>query len=155
MTTVVEPASTGVTQQDLTLALVVVRLFDRVKHTIREVGDELGLSMAQLDVLRRLQAQGPTRMSRLAEMLNCEASNLTGLVDKLENRGMVERRVDPEDRRIRVLAVTPEGERVGHQAWFELTQRCPFMNISEEKRAELYDLLTEALDVGDRSAGVG
>jgi DNA-binding MarR family transcriptional regulator len=139
----------------LTLALVVVRLFDRVKHTIREVGDELGVSMAQLDVLRRLQAQGPTRMSRLAEMLNCEASNLTGLVDKLESRGMVERRSDPEDRRIRVLAVTPEGERVGHEAWLALTQRCPFMNISDEKRAALYDLLTEALDVGEDSARVG
>jgi DNA-binding MarR family transcriptional regulator len=155
MSTVAEAAPTGVTQQDLTLALVVVRLFDRVKHTIREVGDELGLSMAQLDVLRRLQALGPTRMSRLAEMLNCEASNLTGLVDKLEKRGMVERRADPEDRRIRVLAVTPAGEKLGHEAWFALTQRCPFMSISEDKRAALYDLLTEALDLGDPSAGVG
>jgi len=138
------PAS--ITAEDLDLALVLVRLFDRVKHSIREVGDELGLSMAQLDVLRRLQALGPTSMRRLAEMLNCEASNLTGLVDKLESRGLVERRADPEDRRIRVLAVTPQGERVGHEAWFALTQRCPFMNVPREKRAALYDLLTEALD---------
>jgi DNA-binding MarR family transcriptional regulator len=146
MTVVAQAAPTGVTQEDLTLALVVVRLFDRVKQTIREVGEELGLSMPQLDVLRRLQAHGPTRMSRLAEMCHCEASNLTGLVDKLESRGMVERRVDPEDRRIRVLAVTPAGQRVAHEAWFALTQRCPFMNFSPEKRAEIYDLLTEALD---------
>jgi DNA-binding MarR family transcriptional regulator len=59
---------------------------------------------------------------------------------------MVERRVDPEDRRIRVLAVTPEGQRVAHEAWFALTERCPFMSFSPEKRAEIYDLLTEALD---------
>ena len=70
---------------DLDLAVLAVRLMDRTKQDIREVADEEGLSIAQLDVLRRLRHHGPTPMRRLAEQMNCEASNLTGLVDRLES----------------------------------------------------------------------
>jgi DNA-binding MarR family transcriptional regulator len=68
---------------------------DRTKQDVRDVADEVGLSVAQLDVLRRLRHHGPTPMRRLAEQMNCEASNLTGLVDRLEIRDLVERR--PEE----------------------------------------------------------
>jgi DNA-binding MarR family transcriptional regulator len=129
----------------LHLPLLVVRLFDRVKQSIREVGDELGLSPAQLDVLRQLDDRGPTPMSRLADLLNCEASNLTGLVDKLEARGLVVRQLDPEDRRVRVVALTDEGTRTSHEAWFALRRRCPFADLSPERQAVLQELFSEAL----------
>ena len=58
---------------------VAIWLMDRTKQDVREVAEEQGLSIAQLDVLRRL-AKGPSPMRRLAEQMNCEASNLTGLV---------------------------------------------------------------------------
>ena len=94
---------------DLDLALLAVRIMDTTKQDVREVADEEGLSIAQLDVLRRLRHHGPTPMRRLAEQMKCEASNLTGLVDRLESRGLVERRPDPGDRRVRLLALTDEG----------------------------------------------
>ncbi len=41
--------------------------------------------------------------------MRCDASNVTGIVDRLEKRGLVERRVDPYDRRVKLLVVTPAG----------------------------------------------
>jgi len=50
-------------------------------------------------------------MGRLAETLGCDASNVTGLVDRLESRGLVRRRPSERDRRIKVLQLTPAGLR--------------------------------------------
>jgi DNA-binding MarR family transcriptional regulator len=130
---------------DLDLTSLAVRLVDRTKHNIREVADEQGLSIAQLDVLRRLHHHGPSPMRRLAEQMDCEASNLTGLVDRLEARGLVERRPDPADRRVRLLALTSEGEAVSHWTWVAVARRCPLTALPPERRALLYELLREAL----------
>src|SRR6516165_10881028 len=110
---------------DLDLASLAVRLVDRTKHHVREVADEQGLSVAQLDVLRRLRHHGPSPMRRLAEQMNCEASNLTGLVDRLEVRGLVERQPEKGDRRVRLLALTTKGEALSQQTRVAVAQRNP------------------------------
>jgi choline kinase len=51
-------------------------------------------------------------MGRLAEALACDASNVTGLVDRLESRGLIQRRPSAEDRRVKVLSLTPAGARL-------------------------------------------
>jgi DNA-binding MarR family transcriptional regulator len=91
-------------------------------------------------------------MRRLAEQMNCEASNLTGLVDRLEIRGLVERRPDPADRRVRLLALTHEGEAVSRQTWVAVTQRCPLMKLPPERRLLLNELLREALGTSPAGA---
>jgi DNA-binding MarR family transcriptional regulator len=138
---------------DLDLASLAVRLVDRTKHNVREVADEQGLSIAQLDVLRRLHHHGPSPMRRLAEQMNCEASNLTGLVDRLEMRGLVERRPDRADRRVRLLALTEEGEAVSRQTWAAVARRCPLNTLPPERRALLDELLREALGTPPEAAG--
>jgi MarR family transcriptional regulator, organic hydroperoxide resistance regulator len=70
---------------------------------------ELELTPVQGIVLRHLDPDRPTPMYELAEALACDASNVTGLVDRLEARGFVERRTAPGDRRVRTLVLTPEG----------------------------------------------
>ena len=49
-------------------------------------------------------------MSGLAELLFCDASNVTGIADRLEARGLIERRSAGGDRRVKVLALTSAGE---------------------------------------------
>lgn len=71
-----------------------------------------GLSMAQLHILYTLQRHGEMPMSRLAEVLNVSLSNATGLIDRIEERGFVERSRVPEDRRIVLIRVTAAGERM-------------------------------------------
>ncbi|MGK8522697.1 MarR family winged helix-turn-helix transcriptional regulator [Nocardia asteroides] len=61
-----------------------------------------------LTVLRR----GPVAMRALAETLACDASNVTGIINRLEKRGLVRREVNESDRRVTNLVITPEGERV-------------------------------------------
>ena len=70
---------------------------------------ELGLGFAQAHALRMLDPDEPIAMSALAERLFCDASNVTGLVDRLEARGLVERRSAEKDRRVKALTLTPAG----------------------------------------------
>lgn len=72
----------------------------------------LGISVAQLNILFTLQREGEMPMSRLAEVLNVSLSNATGLIDRIEERGYVERTRVPEDRRIVLIRLTAEGQRL-------------------------------------------
>jgi DNA-binding MarR family transcriptional regulator len=71
------------------------------------VCEELDLTPSQGMALRSLDR--PLPMSTLAEALACDASNVTGIVDKLESRGLIDRRADDHDRRIKMLFVTDRG----------------------------------------------
>ena len=73
---------------------------------------EFNLSPAQCHVLHLIEPGRPIPMRQLAETLACDASNVTGLVDRLESRGLVHRRPSAEDRRVKVLGLTPTGSRL-------------------------------------------
>jgi DNA-binding MarR family transcriptional regulator len=70
------------------------------------------LTFPQAHALRLLDPDRPLPMSHLAENLFCDASNVTGLADRLEARGLIERRSADDDRRVRVLALTPAGAKL-------------------------------------------
>ncbi|HYM84570.1 MAG TPA: MarR family transcriptional regulator [Candidatus Dormibacteraeota bacterium] len=72
----------------------------------------LGISMTQLNILYTLQRTGVMTMSHLAEGLGVSLSNLTGLVDRIEERGLIERTRVPEDRRVVLVRVTDAGTRL-------------------------------------------
>jgi len=74
------------------------------------IASGLGLSEAQCLLLQRLDPRAPLAMCRVAEALDCDPSNVTGMVDRLESRGLVERRADPRDRRVKQLVLTDKGE---------------------------------------------
>ncbi len=71
-----------------------------------------GLSMTHFHVLAVLEADGPTPMSRLADQLGVAFSNLTGIVSRMEERGIVERVHDAEDRRVVLAQLTPHGREI-------------------------------------------
>jgi DNA-binding MarR family transcriptional regulator len=70
---------------------------------------ELGLTFSQAHALRLLDPERPLPMSSLAERLFCDASNVTGIADRLEARGLVERRSAEGDRRVKALTLTEGG----------------------------------------------
>ena len=72
----------------------------------------LGISMAQLNILYTLHRSGEMSMSRLADVLNVSLSNASGLVDRMEERGFIERTRVPEDRRVVLVRIAEAGERV-------------------------------------------
>lgn len=68
------------------------------------------VSLAHLNVLILLEANGPMPMGHLADALDISVASATGVVDRMETRGLVERRRDTEDRRV-VLVVPAKGAR--------------------------------------------
>lgn len=79
---------------------------------IPQIAAEFRLSPPQVHALRVLSPEEPLPMGRLACALGCDASNVTGIVDRLEKRGLIERRASERDRRVKVLVVTAEGAQV-------------------------------------------
>src|SRR5678815_2387034 len=76
------------------------------------VCDGLDLTPTQGLALRTLDPASPVAMNVLAEGLVCDASNVTGVVDKLEARGLIARQASEHDRRVKVLVVTEKGREV-------------------------------------------
>lgn len=74
-----------------------------------------GISMAQLHVLNLVESHGEMPMSRLADMLGVSLSNATGLIDRVEERGFVERTRVPTDRRMVLVRLTPAGRETVEQ----------------------------------------
>lgn len=71
-----------------------------------------GISMTHLHVLWVIEHHGELPMSRLAELLDVSLSNATGLVDRMEERGLVERIRVPDDRRVVIVRASAEGARM-------------------------------------------
>ena len=71
-----------------------------------------GISMTHLHILWVLEHHGDLTMSRLAELLDVSVSNATGLIDRMEERGLVERIRVPDDRRVVIVRASDEGARI-------------------------------------------
>jgi DNA-binding MarR family transcriptional regulator len=70
---------------------------------------EFGINPGSLKLLLSLDPEQPAPMSGLAEQMRCDASMVTWLVDRLEERGLVERKLSAADRRIKTVVLTREG----------------------------------------------
>jgi DNA-binding MarR family transcriptional regulator len=91
---------------------LLLKFFFSQRADLPAVAGEFDLSAAQCHVLRLIVPGEPVSMGRLAETLACHASNVTGLVDRLESRGLVRRQPSATDRRLKELALTPSGIRL-------------------------------------------
>src|SRR6266704_3655840 len=91
---------------------LLMKFFFTQRADLPTLASEFELSPAQCHVLHLIEPEGPIPMGRLAEALACDASNVTGLIDRLESRGLVRRKASAEDRRIKVLELTPAGSRL-------------------------------------------
>jgi DNA-binding MarR family transcriptional regulator len=103
------------------------------------------LSLVHLNVLTALEVEGPLSMKRLAELMDVSDASATGIVDRMEKRGLVERRHDTVDRRVVLVHATEAGAKV-------------FSDLANHRRevlsrvfAELTDEEMAALLVGMRA----
>ncbi|MDQ1038876.1 DNA-binding MarR family transcriptional regulator [Streptomyces sp. V3I8] len=118
----------------------------RYHEEYEDAAAEHALTGAQARLLSLLSLE-PLPMRRLAQRLKCEPSNVTGIVDRLEARGLAERRPDPSDRRVKLAAVTEEGRRVARSLRLSLRfAREPLAGLSREEQMSLRALLLRMLD---------
>ncbi|HXI45305.1 MAG TPA: MarR family transcriptional regulator [Candidatus Acidoferrales bacterium] len=71
-----------------------------------------GISMTHLHILWVLEHHGELPMSRLADLLDVSLSDATGLIDRMEERGLVERLRVPDDRRVVIVRASEQGVRI-------------------------------------------
>lgn len=102
--------------------LGLLSIADRLRQNWGAHAAAVGLSPAQVTALLTLVPGEAVPMRSLAAGLDYDASNLSVLIDRLERHGAVERRPDPDDRRVKALVLTPEGERLRAAFWRDLTE---------------------------------
>jgi DNA-binding MarR family transcriptional regulator len=108
---------------------------------------ELELSPAQCHLLNLIEPGRPVPMGQLAGALSCDASNVTGLVDRLESRGLIERRPSEADRRVKVLSLTPLGVRLRAAMLERMTAPPPNLaRLSAEEQRALVRLLRRLIE---------
>ncbi|MGW5559863.1 MarR family winged helix-turn-helix transcriptional regulator [Micromonospora sp. NPDC003944] len=121
---------------------------DALRHRQGAAFAELGLTPATARALHELDPDRPLPARDLAGQLGCDRSNVTVLVDKLEQTGLVERRTDPGDRRQKTLVVTEKGRVVRAGVIEVMSDSRLLSGLSDEELSTLRDLLWNVSDGG-------
>lgn len=111
---------------------------EQARMGCERAAEENDMTGAQVRALLSLDDLSP--MSSLAGHMGCDASNVTGIADRLEARGLI-RRETGADRRIKLLALTPEGKKVRDQVRNRLSETSPAGSLSDAERRTLKELL--------------
>jgi MarR family transcriptional regulator, organic hydroperoxide resistance regulator len=126
---------------------LLVQLFFAQRANLPPLAAELQLSPAQCHLLHLIEPGRPVPMGRIAETLACDASNVTGLVDRLESRGLVRRRPSASDRRVKVLDLTPTGSRLRALLLDRMTTPpAALERLSVQEQRALVRILTRLLE---------
>jgi DNA-binding MarR family transcriptional regulator len=122
-----------------------MELFGEHRPRMLDIQAEYGLKPPQFFALQALDE--PVPMSSVANVLRCDRSAVTWITDRLEERGYVERRADPNDRRVKLLALTDEGRRVREEIRARLAVPPEALaGLPKTDQRALRDLLRKALD---------
>ncbi|TDB73156.1 MarR family winged helix-turn-helix transcriptional regulator [Micromonospora sp. KC721] len=134
------------------LAEEVVRRLVHVASAVRHHRDAdlagLGLTPATARALDELDPDRPLPARDLAEQLRCDRSNVTALIDRLECAGLVERRVDPTDRRQKTLVVTEAGRQVRDRVRQVMSDSRLLDPLTTDELAILRELVWKVSDGG-------
>ncbi|SEU10481.1 MarR family winged helix-turn-helix transcriptional regulator [Paenibacillus sp. NFR01] len=136
---------------ELSLIDGVVQLSFLIQGILGRVGAEYDLSIIQVRLLGIVRDREPG-MQQLAQHLKLDKSSITGLVDRAERRGLVERIPSPNDRRAISVRITAEGRRLVETAGAEIEQQveAALKHLNEAERSQLTRLAGKVLfDAGD------
>ena len=125
-------------------------LVDRLRAGYEGIVARFELSPPQAKALHYVAEAGPVPMRDLACRLRCDASNVTGIVDRLEQRGLVQRQSAPTDRRVRSLVATPRGAELARAVWCQVRAASLVGPLSDDESQELVVLLRRLDHGGER-----
>ena len=125
---------------------LIVSIATRAKLHEDACMDRLSLSRMEAKALYRLEPGEAVSVRTLAERGLVDPSNLTGAIDALEERGLIQRELAKHDRRVRSLRLTPQGEKLRARLVDELLVGHPGVaGLSRGEQTKLRDLLRRAL----------
>ena len=119
----------------------------QVHGRMQQACTTLGVPPGVLKLLMQLRPGVGVPMRELAEHFGFDASYLTGLADALEERGLVERRPHPTDRRVKMLVITDAGVDARDRAYQVIYDAPPsFSSLTATEQRQLRDLLRKVVD---------
>jgi DNA-binding MarR family transcriptional regulator len=108
-----------------------------------QIAHQLGVTPPLLGALRFLEQ--PQTMGRMAELLRCDPSNVTGLVDALEDRKLARRKPSAEDRRVKEVELTAAGKKLRARAVAEMLKPPAWIkDLSASDQRALREILRRA-----------
>jgi DNA-binding MarR family transcriptional regulator len=118
----------------------------RVGRRAAEASAPGGLRPRHLHALGILSERGPLSQQSLIEVLSLDPSNVVGLLNELEQQGLITRRRDPSDRRRHIVELSAAGEDALAVAYIRLglVEDSLLVALSAEERSTLYELLVRA-----------
>jgi DNA-binding MarR family transcriptional regulator len=133
------------TTEDTGLAEALVQLSHLVQQVYADISRRHGLTPQQAQLLCVVARGGAVGMTELSRSLHLEKSSLTGLVDRIERRGLAARARDDQDRRACRIELTHEGIRLAERTHEEVTARLDKLtaDLPEADRARLGAVLSE------------
>jgi len=140
--TTVGLSETSVRESIPTLDLLM--LMKNLQSNIALVAEEYGLTIMQLYTLHAIAEEHRT-MGKMAQAIRCDASNVTGIIDKLVTMGLVIRQEDPNDRRIKTVQLTSDGCMRIHQIMNAMPQRLGYSRVSQREISELRRILLKLI----------
>jgi len=128
-------------------------LVPAIERRFQKVTSQQGLTKAQAQLLAQLPADTALSQREMSERLHCAPSSVVGVIDSLEQRGWLTRRVDSADRRINVLVLTPAGrearERLMHQLLEPPTAISRLSTQAQEQLRDMLRAVVQELDARD------
>lgn len=133
------------------LDALLARTFRMLRHTWSQHGADLGLAPHQGRALRIIGSEGPLRLSALAEQLHIAPRSATEVADALQERGLIERSPDPDDRRATLVSITPAGRDIAEQVATARRAQAEvfFGRLSAQDRVTLQRILSTLSEPGE------
>ena len=126
---------------------LLIKFFFTQRADLPTLASEFELSPVQCHILHLMEPDQSIPMGSLAEALACDASNVTGLVDRLESRGLIRRKPSPGDRRVKALELTPAGVRLRTTVLERMTKPPESLErLSADEQRTLVKILKHLLD---------
>jgi DNA-binding MarR family transcriptional regulator len=144
----------GVADESLVYGLVDLgfALADRTNALVADVLRELELTIPLANALWKLDPGAPApSMREMAARLSCDPSTVTFLADRLQERNLVERQVNPANRRSNTLVLTPKGVQVRVRLVEAMSTRSPIAQLSSVEQQQLHHLLSKAMSTAGGS----
>jgi|SRR6185437_10320703 len=122
-----------------------LRVAITAKHNLMSIAEKYNLTVMQMYTLCLLEADAAIPMNSLTSMLSCDASNVTGIVDRLFNNKFIKREENPHDRRAKLITLTPKGAKLCNKITEALIEYQPsnLKGLSQEEKEQLLALLVK------------
>lgn len=134
------------------IALLVRRLVKVISHDSQKVSRQFGLTGPQSVVLRNLLDNGAMSSADLSRIAFVTPSNITGIIDRLENKGLVERIRLKDDRRVALITLTQSGRELSKTLPDPIEERfiSRIDNMDTEHIKVLGEAINQLLDMAEK-----